>query len=184
MQSKGHTGGIATSQLPLGGRLAQLEEFIENLNIYIYFGDDSDSDDLYPACYIGATDTIGMPYPVEFFAPEDHRAILDYYRVLFHEIGHWTGHPQRLDRKHGSTYGSKAYALEELTAELTSAFVMNRLQITEPTVLKKDEYLTKWRSVIAMFGNDVFSITTAELQAYKACDYLFKLQERSPSLKR
>lgn len=166
----------AINQLPLATRLTQLGTFIQNTDAYIHYGDNTDLQDLYPACYIGATDTIGMPYPVQFFATEDYRGILNYYSILLHEIGHWTAHPQRMNRKGTHAFGTKAYALEELTAELTSAFVLNQLQITESPVLDKADYITKWHAIIAMFGNDTSSLTTAELQASKACAYLFSLQ--------
>jgi len=43
--------------------------------------------------------------------------------------GHWTGHPSRLNRDMRSRFGSAAYAMEELRAELASAFVASELGI-------------------------------------------------------
>jgi antirestriction protein ArdC len=50
-----------------------------------------------------------------------------FYSVAFHELGHWTGHPTRFNRDLSGKFGSKEYALEELTAELFSAFLSARL---------------------------------------------------------
>lgn len=45
-----------------------------------------------------------------------------YYATALHELGHWTGAPTRLDREFGPK-GSKAYAKEELRAEISSWMV-------------------------------------------------------------
>jgi Zincin-like metallopeptidase len=44
-------------------------------------------------------------------------------------LGHWTGHPTRLNREDGmqARYGSAAYAMEELRAEFSSAFLAAEL---------------------------------------------------------
>jgi antirestriction protein ArdC len=48
-------------------------------------------------------------------------SLFEYYHVLFHELIHSTGHESKLNRasvtkKH--SFGSTAYAIEELTAEI------------------------------------------------------------------
>lgn len=43
-----------------------------------------------------------------------------YYRVLFHELAHWSGHQTRLGRPMTGDHDSLAYAREELVAELTA----------------------------------------------------------------
>lgn len=45
-----------------------------------------------------------------------------YYATALHELGHWTGHPTRLNRESGP-YGSSSYAKEELRAEIASWMV-------------------------------------------------------------
>ena len=57
-----------------------------------------------------------------------------YYQSALHELGHWTGHPSRLNRRmlldgieHG--YGSHAYPREELRAEISSMMTGDRLNI-------------------------------------------------------
>ena len=46
-----------------------------------------------------------------------------FYNVAFHELTHWTGHKSRLDRDLKHRFGERAYAAEELTAELGAAFL-------------------------------------------------------------
>jgi antirestriction protein ArdC len=77
------------------------------------------------AFYRPSTDSINMP-PFEAFRDAE-----SYYATLAHETTHWTMHPSRLDRDFSGEYGSKrfgsqAYAIEELTAELGSAFLLRR----------------------------------------------------------
>ena len=45
-----------------------------------------------------------------------------YYSVLAHETTHFTSHASRCDRQLGKRFGDAAYAMEELIAELGSAF--------------------------------------------------------------
>jgi antirestriction protein ArdC len=53
--------------------------------------------------------------------------VSSYYATVFHELGHLTGHENRLDRKLTTRFGTEAYAAEELVAELTSAFLCAEL---------------------------------------------------------
>ena len=46
---------------------------------------------------------------------------INFYRTALHELGHWTGHPSRLNRDQSGGYGTADYAREELVAE-TLAF--------------------------------------------------------------
>lgn len=59
-------------------------------------------------------DTIRLPEPGQFDSPDK------YYAIALHELGHWTGHDSRLDRKLGNVFGSADYAREELRAEIAS----------------------------------------------------------------
>lgn len=69
------------------------------------------------AFYSPVLDQITMPEPGLF-------RDLDHYRAtLAHELSHWTGHENRLARQMGGRFGSEAYAMEELVAELSSAIL-------------------------------------------------------------
>ena len=78
------------------------------------------------ARYDLGSDRIELPAP-EAFA--DRQA---YYRTAMHEVGHWTGHPSRLNREllaQGVAEGhaSRAYAREELRAEMHSYLTGSRM---------------------------------------------------------
>src|SRR5205807_9575427 len=87
--------------------------------------------------------------------------------TALHELGHWTGAAQRLDRDLSGSFGSKKYAQEELVAEITSAFVCASLGIV-PTVRHAD-YIGSWLEVLR---EDDRSIVRAASAASKAADYL------------
>jgi antirestriction protein ArdC len=92
---------------------------------------------------------------------------INYYRTAFHELSHWTGHGSRLDRDQSGVRGGKAYAREELVAELGAAFVCAALGIA-PTVRHAD-YLGSWLEVLREDNRAIFR---AASQASKAADLL------------
>ncbi len=99
---------------------------------------------------------------------------INYYRTFFHELGHWTGHKSRLDRDQSGRFKTKAYAREELVAEMTAAFTCAALNIT-PAVRHAD-YLASWLEVLK---EDKRAIFRAASQASKAAEFLlaFNSQE-------
>ena len=66
------------------------------------------------AFYSPATDHIQLPPEHAFRGPPEFAA------TALHELGHWTGHASRLNRDMQARFGSAAYAMEELRAELAS----------------------------------------------------------------
>lgn len=62
------------------------------------------------AFYRPSTDSITLPLRSQF--PSADR----FYATALHELGHWTGHPNRLDRDLAHPFGSEGYAREELRA--------------------------------------------------------------------
>lgn len=113
------------------------------------------------AFYSPSDDAVHMPPQPAFFEQ------INYYRTLFHELGHWTGHRSRLNRDQLGAFGSKLYANEELVAELTAAFVCAALSI-KPTVRHAD-YLGSWLKVLR---EDSRAIFRAASKASKAADFL------------
>ena len=92
---------------------------------------------------------------------------INWYRTALHELGHWTGHPSRLDRDQSAGFGSPDYAREELVAEMASAFTCAALSI-RPTVRHAD-YVGAWLSVLREDERAIFRAASA---ASKAADYL------------
>ncbi len=64
------------------------------------------------AFYRPSTDSITLPERGQFDSADG------YYATALHELGHWTGHPSRLDRDLAHPFGSEGYAREELRAEI------------------------------------------------------------------
>ena len=100
-----------------------------------------------------------------------------YYSTLTHELTHWSGAKARLDRTFGKRFGDKAYAFEELVAEMGAAFSCARLGIENETREDHASYLASWLNVLKA---DKRAIFTAASKAQAACDYLFKLADNAP----
>ena len=113
------------------------------------------------AYYSPSADHVVMPPIGAFLDP------MGWYQTTFHELGHWTGHASRLDRQFGKRFGDHAYAVEELTAEMTSAFLCATIGV-EPAVRHAD-YLANW---IAAMKADNKAIVAAASKASKAADYI------------
>ena len=113
------------------------------------------------AFYVPKGDYIQVPPPSAFFEP------INFHRTVYHELGHWTGAPDRLNRDLSGSFGSACYAREELVAEMAGAFVCAALSIT-PTVRHAD-YLANWLDVLR---EDNRAIVRAASAASKAADYL------------
>jgi antirestriction protein ArdC len=78
-----------------------------------------------------------------------------YYGTALHELGHWTGHPERLDRDIMHKFGSPEYAKEELRAELASYFLASRLGIPHDTQ-HVAAYVGSWIEALQKDHNEVF----------------------------
>jgi antirestriction protein ArdC len=118
------------------------------------------------AFYRPSEDAVHIPPQPAFFEQ------INYYRTLFHELGHWTGHPRRLNRDLTGPFGSKPYASEELVAEMTAAFVCASLSI-QPTVRHAD-YIGLWLEVLR---GDNRAIFRAASKAAKAADFIFAFRQ-------
>ncbi|HEY8602723.1 ArdC family protein [Tsuneonella suprasediminis] len=92
---------------------------------------------------------------------------VNFYRTAFHELSHWSGAGHRLGRDLSGRFGSKAYAREELCAEISAAFICAALGIA-PTVRHAD-YVGSWLEVLREDNRAIFR---AAGQASKAADYI------------
>src|SRR5271169_6747905 len=123
------------------------------------------------AFYHPILDYVQLPPVHTYFEP------INWYRTVFHELGHRTGHPSRLNRDQSGAFGSSADAREELVAEMAGAFVCASLGVT-PTVRHAD-YIGSWLEVIR---EDNRAITRAASAASKAADHILQRQEaQAPS---
>ena len=98
-----------------------------------------------------------------------------YYQTVLHELGHWTGHPDRLNRETLTRgvedgFGSRAYAREELRAEISSLMVGDRLKIGhDPS--RHAAYVGSW---IQALKDDPREIYRASREAQQMSDYLLE----------
>lgn len=113
------------------------------------------------ACYDVAGDFLRVPPPEAYFEP------VNWHRTALHELSHWSGAAHRLGRDLSGGFGSKAYAQEELIAEMAAAFTCASLGII-PTVRHAD-YIGSWLKVLQ---EDNRAIIRAASAASKAADYL------------
>lgn len=121
------------------------------------------------ACYARDRDTIEMPYWERFLASETGTAAANYYAVLLHELTHWSGAEHRLDRVFGKRFGDEAYAMEELVAEIGSAFLCAWLGISSEPRADHAAYIADWLKVLK---SDPRAIFTAAGAAQEAHEYL------------
>jgi antirestriction protein ArdC len=118
------------------------------------------------AFYQPIKDTVVVPSIEKSIGAEE------YYSTLFHELAHSTGHSTRLNRKElmeTDGFGKINYAKEELTAEMTAAYLSAVTGIGQPTIENSAAYIENWLSVLK---NDKTLIIKAAAQAQKAADYI------------
>jgi antirestriction protein ArdC len=127
------------------------------------------------ADYHPATDTIRLPPRAQFRTAEG------YYATAFHEAGHSTGHPARLNRPGIAAFdhfGSERYAREELAAQMTSAILCAQTGTDNPEIFDNSaSYIANWLTAL---NNDNRLVITAAAQAQRACDVINQA-EREPA---
>ncbi|MBT2336525.1 DUF1738 domain-containing protein [Variovorax paradoxus] len=112
------------------------------------------------AAYLPALDEIRLPWPRQFTSPEAQCA------TALHELVHWTGHPDRLNRRFGQRFGDAAYAFEELVAELGSAFVMGHCGLVDATVEGHAAYIDAWLQVLRGDRTAIFTAARLAEEAF------------------
>lgn len=121
------------------------------------------------ACYVISQDRIDLPVFEAFRDAES------YYATLAHETVHWTRHESRLNREFGrKRWGDEGYAMEELVAELGSAFLSADLELTPEIREDHAAYIASWLEVLK---RDKRAIFTAASHAQRAADFLHQLQQ-------
>jgi antirestriction protein ArdC len=118
------------------------------------------------AFYSPASDQVTMPEPGLF------RDLNHYRATLAHELSHWTGHESRLARQMRRRFGSDAYAMEELVAELSSAMLGAELGLPVEHLDHHASYLASWLKVMKA---DSRAILTIAAKAEEAASLLLRL---------
>ncbi len=142
--------------------------------ILTHSGADIRHDQIDKAFYTPRADVIHLPRR-DFFKDAP-----GYYSTALHELAHWTGHPDRLNRPtltEFSRFGDPSYAKEELRAELASLFLAAERGIPHDPA-QHAAYVSSW---IKALQDDKHEIFRAAHDASAAADYLLDL-ERAPKI--
>lgn len=137
--------------------------YLQRERVALSFGGES-------AFYRPSNDSIRLPHKKAFVSETA------FYSTAFHEIGHSTGAPNRLKRKEVENplsihFGSKAYAREELTAELTAASLINLCGIETKNSFKNSAaYLANW--LLSALKNDKALLWQAASKADRAVKFI------------
>ena len=120
------------------------------------------------AFYRLATDTIHLPNHDRFGSAGD------YYSTALHELGHWTGHPERLDRDLKNPFGSVGYAREELRAEIASLILGSELGIGyDPS--QHASYVDHWIRILTETPKEILY---AAADAERISEYILCIEEK------
>jgi len=109
-----------------------------------------------------------MPFREQFDAPDK------YYATVLHELGHWTGHENRLDRSLINKFGTEGYAREELRAEIASMLIGQELHIGHDPG-QHVAYVDNW---IQILRDTPFEIHAAAADAEKILNYLLAFEQK------
>lgn len=126
------------------------------------------------AYYHIQADFINMPKMEVFDNPQG------YYATLFHELIHWTGHEDRLNRKEivaQTTFGSELYSIEELTAEMGACYLTSFAGIAQNGLSNSVAYIQGW---LDKLRKDKKFIVYASAHAQRAVDYILNIQHNEP----
>ena len=121
------------------------------------------------AFYNPSSDTVHLP-PVGSFLSD-----YDYAATALHELCHSTGHVSRLYRDQTGSFGSEAYAYEELVAEIGSTMMSFHLGTPQNTrdYGNHRAYVQSWINAINSDSKHKV-LTDAIKEAEKAVDYMEK----------
>ena len=117
------------------------------------------------AYYSPSDDTVVIP-PSNTFKTE-----YSYYATQLHELSHSTGHKSRLSRNMSSVFGSEEYAKEELRAEISSSFLMQKfkLEYDKRHLDNHKAYIQSWIKVLKNNPQELFNAIS---DSNKIVDYL------------
>ena len=125
------------------------------------------------AFYNLQSDTVTLPEREQFATANG------YYQTALHELGHATGHPERMDRDtltHGAGhFGSVEYAREELRAEMSAMMTGERVGVGHDGS-RGAAYVKGWLKALEQDPKEMYK---AAADAQKISDYLMRpIRER------
>lgn len=145
----------------------QMNNFVENIKSNMQVGYRELGQQAY---YSPSEDTVTMPPREKFLSQHEFDS------TLLHELSHATGHESRLNRDIHNTFGSKDYAVEELRAEISSAFMSQYLNMdmSQDHLNNHKAYIQSWISVLKKDPNVLFA---AIKDAEQISDYMVEMGE-------
>ena len=112
------------------------------------------------------TDEIHLP-PREHFPDAGN-----YYSTALHELGHWSGNADRMNRTFGP-HGSELYAKEELRAEIASWMLNQELGLPH----QPDQHVSYVDSWVSVLQKDPYEIMRACRDAEKIKEYIMGMEQ-------
>ena len=128
------------------------------LNLAVWYENDT------RAYYIPRRDEIHLPNRLTF------SSLSGFWGTALHELAHWTGHASRLNRAIENNFGNRAYAREELVAEVSSWLLAVSLG-TPHEPQNSAAYLASW---VSDFKDKPRELYSAISQAQKVVDFLLE----------
>ena len=120
------------------------------------------------AFYRPSTDTIHLP------ARDRFENASTYYTTALHELGHWTGHADRLNRDLAHPFGSEGYAREELRAEIASLILGSEVGLGyDPG--QHAGYVDSWVKILRETPQEILYAAAA---AEKISEYILGLEHK------
>ncbi len=141
--------GVAVRPEP--ERLAAAEQVLSSWSVPVTWGGGQ-------ACYLPACDRIQLPERCAF------QSASALYATWAHEAIHSTGHARRLQRDLSGRFGSRAYAREELVAELGAVLLGDRLEIGSDCQ-NHAAYLGHWIELLKESPRVLFQVLSQARQA-------------------
>lgn len=127
------------------------------------------------AYYSPSADYVNTPKKDHFVSIEE------YYSTLFHELGHSTGHPKRLNRfdKNLKIHSKKEeYSREELIAEFCSSYLMSEAGIFTKAIEKNSaSYINGW---VKFLKEDKYSLISCSKEALRVSNYILNRVLETP----
>ena len=94
--------------------------------------------------------------------------------TALHELGHWTGHLNRLDRDLGEPFGSIGYAREGLRAEIASLIVGSQLGLgIDPE--RHAGYVDHWVQILTDTPKEILY---AAADAERISEYILTIEQK------
>jgi antirestriction protein ArdC len=118
------------------------ELILQNSGAHVRIGGDK-------AFYSPSLDFIQIPADNSFISPQSWAS------VMLHELAHWSGAPNRLNREIKNRFGSDKYALEELRAELASVFIGAELGLP-CDIPNHASYVASWIDTLRQDEREIF----------------------------